>query len=94
MENSLEAAAQHILTHGDVTGCLFADKHGLCLCAAGDAKPESSGLISAIAHHVRRLEPKSNPPTILLENDTQKCIIKQDTKITTAIFRKKNSNES
>ncbi|CAG2059534.1 unnamed protein product [Timema podura] len=39
----------------------------------GKASNESSGVITAIANQVARLEPGSKPPIILLENDNR-CI--------------------
>lgn len=50
-------------------GVLLADNHGLCLSTAGDVDPKSSGIISAIAQHVSKLEPSSSTPVICISGD-------------------------
>nr|CAD7421693.1 unnamed protein product [Timema poppensis] len=53
----------------------------------GKASNESSGVITAIANQVARLEPGSKPPVILLENDNRQCIVMQKGAITAAIYK-------
>lgn len=47
-----------------------------CLKVAGNVKAESTGVISAIAHQVSKLEPSFSPPVILLEGDTRYYLLK------------------
>ncbi|XP_008482822.1 uncharacterized protein LOC103519513 [Diaphorina citri] len=68
-------------------GVLLADNHGLCLSTAGDVDPKSSGIISAIAQHVSKLEPSSSTPVICISGDQGKILIKQGSNVTTAIFK-------
>ncbi|XP_075229851.1 late endosomal/lysosomal adaptor, MAPK and MTOR activator 5 [Lycorma delicatula] len=87
MEKSLESCLHEIQNSDDVTGCLVADKHGLCLTAMGNAKPENTGIISAFAKQAAKLEPTADMPVILLESDNRKCLIKQTGNITGAVFK-------
>ncbi|XP_046667336.1 ragulator complex protein LAMTOR5 homolog isoform X2 [Homalodisca vitripennis] len=76
------------MKENDVTGCLLADKHGLCLAVAGKARPDCTGIVTAIAKQVAKLEPSSTPPIVLLEADNRKCLIQQSPTLTAAIFKK------
>ncbi|XP_054274416.1 uncharacterized protein LOC128994140 [Macrosteles quadrilineatus] len=87
MESPLESCLQSLMKDEDVTGCMLADKHGLCLAAAGKAHPEATGLVAAVAHQVAKLEPSLPPPVILLEADNRKCLIQQSSTLTAAIFK-------
>lgn len=71
MEKSVDACVQEIAAGEDITGCILTDKQGLCLAAAGKAKPECSGLIAAIGQQVSKLEPSLPHPVILLEADNR-----------------------
>lgn len=55
--------------------------------AKGDATTESAGIIGAIADQAARLEPQSQPPIIVLEDDTKKCIIQRNGTVTGAIYK-------
>jgi len=87
MESPLESCLQTLMRDEDVTGCLLADKHGLCLAVAGKAKPEATGLVAAVAQQVAKLEPSLPPPVVLLEADNRKCLIQQSPTLTAVIFK-------
>ncbi|RZF48109.1 hypothetical protein LSTR_LSTR002175 [Laodelphax striatellus] len=92
MEKNLESCLEEVQSHEDVTGCLLADKLGLCLTASGNAKPEYTGIIAALAKQVSKLEPSAPHPVILLENDTRQCLIQQSGNLTAAIFKTTQSS--
>nr|CAD7572181.1 unnamed protein product [Timema californicum] len=71
MEKSLEKCMDEITEAAGVTGCILSNNQGLCLGVKGKASNESSGVITAIANQVARLEPGYKPPVILLENDNR-----------------------
>lgn len=50
-------------------GVLLVDNHGLCLSTGGNVDPKSSGIISAIAQNVAKLEPNCGSPVICISGD-------------------------
>ncbi|CAH1970860.1 unnamed protein product [Acanthoscelides obtectus] len=90
MEKKLETVMDELIARPGVVGCVFADHQGLCLGVTGKASDDSAGIIHAIAEEAARLEPKSKPPVILLENDNRSCIITTTGTVTGAIFKSIN----
>nr|CAI5853896.1 unnamed protein product [Callosobruchus analis] len=90
MEKKLETVMEELITRPGVIGCIFADHQGLCLGVKGKASTESAGVIHAIAEEAARLEPKSKPPVILLENDNRSCVLTTTGTLTGAIFKSLN----
>ncbi|KAL1457102.1 hypothetical protein WDU94_001765 [Cyamophila willieti] len=87
METSISNFVQEIVSTNEGVGLLLVDNHGLCLSKGGDVDSKSSGLISAIAQHVAKLEPNLGPPVICISGDQGKILIKQGSNVTTAIFK-------
>lgn len=74
-------------TKEGVIGCILVDHSGLCLGVKGDASSDSAGLIAAISGIVTKLEPKSKPPIISLQNDSRQCIIHHKGPVVGAIYK-------
>lgn len=87
MEKSLEKTLDDINNTEGIIGCILADHAGLCLGAKGNASTNSAGIIAAIADQVTKLEPKSPPPVISLQNDSRKCLIQRQGAVVGAIYK-------
>lgn len=57
-----------------------------CL-AIGNAKEESSGIVSAINDLVAKLEPSKNASTVIMESDTKCCVIYSGKNMNAALFK-------
>ncbi|XP_050311243.1 ragulator complex protein LAMTOR5-like [Anthonomus grandis grandis] len=92
MEKNLDQVMDEICSSPDVIGCIFADQQGLCLGAKGKVTNETAGFITAMANQASKLEPNNQMPIIVLENDTQLCMIRKtgpSGTSTGAIYKKK-----
>ncbi|KAK9746404.1 Ragulator complex protein LAMTOR5 [Popillia japonica] len=87
MEKHIERVMDDIISSPNVFGCVFVDHQGLCLGAKGDASTESAGIIGAIADQAAKLEPQNQPPIIVVEDDTKRCIIHRNGTVTGAIYK-------
>ncbi|XP_034254949.1 ragulator complex protein LAMTOR5 homolog [Thrips palmi] len=90
MEKSIERCLSETCSMDGVIGSVLADQQGLCLGVKGKASISSSGVITAIADQVAKLEPASKNPIIVLENDTNQCLIQRADRATVAIFKTSN----
>uniref|UniRef100_A0A1L8DAA1 Late endosomal/lysosomal adaptor and MAPK and MTOR activator 5 n=1 Tax=Nyssomyia neivai TaxID=330878 RepID=A0A1L8DAA1_9DIPT len=90
MDSGLEALCKEILEAPQTEGCLLANAQGLCLEAKGKvASPESSGILVALSEQAAKLEPNSNPPTVILDYKDLTCFIQKHDAHTTAVYRRK-----
>ncbi|XP_050502631.1 uncharacterized protein LOC126881938 [Diabrotica virgifera virgifera] len=87
MEKNLEHSMGQLINTPGVYGCVFADRHGLCLGMKGETSTNSAGIIGAIAEEALKIEPNSKPPVIHFENDNRSCTIQRIGTITGAIFK-------
>ncbi|XP_059611981.1 uncharacterized protein LOC132258619 [Phlebotomus argentipes] len=88
MDSNLDTLCKEILETPNTEGCLLANGQGLCIQAGGKvASPESSGILVALSEQAAKLEPNSNPPTVILHYSDMSCFI-QKHGITTAVYRK------
>ncbi|GAB0087410.1 hypothetical protein DMENIID0001_017080 [Sergentomyia squamirostris] len=88
MDSNLEVLCKDILEAPNTEGLLLANQQGLCISAKGKPSPESSGILVALSEQAAKLEPNSNPPTIVLDYGDKTCFI-QKHGITEAVYRKK-----
>ncbi|KAI8376313.1 uncharacterized protein BYT42DRAFT_574168 [Radiomyces spectabilis] len=92
MEAGLISLLDTIADKDGVKGVLLADDMGLCLGARGIAKPDSAAFIAAIASTSQELnnqgEPDANAqyPTITVEYEESKVVIRNEGAFTVAIF--------
>ncbi|KAI9005842.1 protein HBXIP [Phycomyces nitens] len=92
MDAELMATLDSIANKDGVKGVLLADDTGLCLGARGIAKPAASAFVASIANTALELsergetEDKSQYPTIHLEYEHHKLIIRNEGAFTLAIF--------
>ncbi|XP_037914816.1 uncharacterized protein LOC119653842 [Hermetia illucens] len=92
MEQSLQKCISEIISTPNTTGCLFANRQGLCYGAAGTASEIASGIAVAISEQACKLEPNANPPIIALEGGNKTCLIQRNGAVTGVIF-KQNGNQ-
>lgn len=72
----------------EVLGVLAADQEGLCLLSQGSIEPSLAGLSSNLAKLSKKLEPGQEVPTIILDSNKTKLIIKQEDEVVVAILKK------
>ncbi|XP_055696613.1 uncharacterized protein LOC129797793 [Lutzomyia longipalpis] len=90
MDSNLETFCREILETPNTEGCLLANGQGLCIEAKGKvASPESSGILVALSEQAAKLEPNSNPPTVVLDYKDLTCFIQKHDSHTTAVYRRK-----
>lgn len=87
MEKSIDQCLTTTCSKDGVIGCIVSDQQGLCLGVKGKASIGSSGVITAIADQAAKLEPNSENPIIVLENDNSQCLIQRAHRATVAIFK-------
>ncbi|KAK9500727.1 hypothetical protein O3M35_001933 [Rhynocoris fuscipes] len=87
MEDTLFKQFKDILDTDNVTGCVLADNHGLCLLSSPNISHETAGIVSAIAQYASKIEPDNSNPVICLEGTKRQCLIKNENSITSAIFK-------
>ncbi|XP_026286540.1 ragulator complex protein LAMTOR5 [Frankliniella occidentalis] len=90
MEKSIETCLAETCSKDGVVGSIMSDQQGLCLGVKGRASIESSGVVTAIADQAAKLEPNSQNPIIVLENDTNQCLIQRAERATIAIYKTSN----
>ncbi|XKL64126.1 hypothetical protein PGB90_004212 [Kerria lacca] len=71
----------------NISGVLLSDKRGLCIKTTGNAREESSGIITAIIDTISELEPDKSSPEIILESESKCCIIYAGKNINAAVFK-------
>ncbi|KAI8083326.1 uncharacterized protein B0P05DRAFT_536922 [Gilbertella persicaria] len=90
METELINTLDSISNKEGVRGVLVADEKGLCLGVRGIAQSESAAFITSIANAARHLdmaqEDKVECPTINLEYENNKVVIRNEGTFTLAIF--------
>ena len=57
-------------------GLLCADSNGLAITSKGDLSPAFSGRYASLARHASSLYPDQSPPTILIETNERRIIVK------------------
>ncbi|KAM3586083.1 hypothetical protein VKS41_002613 [Umbelopsis sp. WA50703] len=93
MEASFNQVLDQISDQEGVKGVLLVDESGLCLGARGIAKSAGAGFIASIAHSARGLgdvseiEDKSQYPTVSIELDSMKIIVRNEGSFTIAVFQ-------
>ncbi|ORY94160.1 hypothetical protein BCR43DRAFT_495973 [Syncephalastrum racemosum] len=92
MDERLTATLDSIANTEGVKGVLLADANGLCLGTRGMAKAEGAAYISSIVKHARALAPadiqeRSQYPTVQLDYENTKVILRNEGSFTLAIFK-------
>ncbi|KAF7991759.1 hypothetical protein HCN44_010560 [Aphidius gifuensis] len=87
MERQIDKTLEDVKNMPGVTGCLIADRSGLCLGSKGNVSSECAGMIAAIINQASKLEPGLDSPVVLFENETRQCIIQRDGLVTGAVFK-------
>ncbi|XP_011311165.1 uncharacterized protein Lamtor5 [Fopius arisanus] len=87
MEKNIERTLEQAKNVFGVTGCILADKAGLCLGTTGNVSTDSAGLIAAIASQAAKLEPGLDAPIVCLQNDSRQCLIQRQGPVVGAIFK-------
>ncbi|XP_065219120.1 uncharacterized protein LOC135844726 [Planococcus citri] len=88
MEEAFDSRLNQLVENDkNVTGLLVTDKQGLCIKTVGNAKEESSGVISAINDLAAKLEPNRGPSTVIMESDTKCCVIYSGKNMNAAVFK-------
>jgi len=72
----------------EVLGVLAADKQGLCLLTQGEIDPKLSTLASGLSKIGAKFN-EEELPTIVLESNSKRVIIKQEDEVTVAVMKKK-----
>jgi hypothetical protein len=85
MDAQVDRAMNEILNQEGVTGVLFADVHGLCISAKGDAHSLTSGFLTAL---ISRSEELGDDPTVCIETDGHNIFIKKVDDMTVVVNKK------
>jgi len=73
----------------EVLGVLAADNQGLCVLSQGEIDKSLSQVVSSLAKIAAQLEPNNeNVPTIVLESQSKKLIVKDEEDVVVAILKK------
>lgn len=73
----------------EVLGVLAADNQGLCVLSQGEIEKNLSQVVSSLAKIAAQLEPNNeNVPTIVLESQSKKLIVKDEEDVVVAILKK------
>jgi len=73
----------------EVLGVLAADNQGLCVLSQGEINKSLSQVVSSLAKIAAQLEPNNeNVPTIVLESQSKKLIVKDEEDVVVAILKK------
>jgi len=73
----------------EVLGVLAADNQGLCVLFQGEIDKNLSQVVSSLAKVAAQLEPNNeNVPTIVLESQSKKLIVKDEEDVVVAILKK------
>lgn len=73
----------------EVLGVLAADNQGLCVLSQGEIDKNLSQVVSSLAKVAAQLEPNNeNVPTIVLESQSKKLIVKGEEDVVVAILKK------
>jgi len=73
----------------EVLGVLAADNQGLCVLSQGEIDKSLSQVVSSLAKIAAQLEPSNeNVPTIVLESQSKKLIVKDEEDVVVAILKK------
>lgn len=59
-----------------IKGLLCADSNGLAITSKGELSPAFAGRYSSLARHASSLYPDAGPPTILIETNERRIIVK------------------
>lgn len=93
MEKGIYKHMEKAMEQPCVQGVLLTDSDGLCIAATGNAKPETSGLISSLAKQAATTRPTAveegwTSPVVTIETDANKKIVIRSTpKATTALYK-------
>ncbi|XP_055300165.1 uncharacterized protein LOC129567372 [Sitodiplosis mosellana] len=75
MEQEIDKVLDDTIANENITACLSANRHGLCIGARGNISQQSSGLLVALLDQAQKLEPQSGPPVVILETAKNSCLI-------------------
>ena len=72
------------------TGLLAVDAAGLCLAASGKLPESAAGRLAVVAGAARRVQPDApRPPVLVLETETNVCLVTNAGFVTAAVLRDK-----
>jgi len=88
MVDTSEIDSELLKDKTQVLGVLAADQQGLCLVSQGSIDSKLSNIAASLANVSKELDPEQMLPTIVLESNARKLIVKQEDDVIVAILKK------